>query len=188
MNIYMLGLVKTKILANEPQPRRLLVKTLTAVVGISADGPPGTIFSVRWQVTEKGAGRNLRVEEAAEASVLETPARGPTTPVGSHGNLPRTVRKPWVVAEIRHHSIPVGFVPRYRDTSTTTGPCAPAIREDTHEDQCDERDGRRPGKDIALLHRGTRLHCQARDPARRALLDHRRVARGSRGNSTVFGA
>lgn len=55
MNIYMPGLVKTKILANEPQPRRLLVKTLTAVVGISAERAARNVFSVMSQVTEKGA-------------------------------------------------------------------------------------------------------------------------------------
>ena len=46
LNLYMPGLVKTKILANEPQPMRAFVKLMNILVGISVEKSAGNVFSV----------------------------------------------------------------------------------------------------------------------------------------------
>lgn len=46
LNLYMPGLVKTKILANEPQPMRTIVKLLNSIIGISVEKSADNIFSV----------------------------------------------------------------------------------------------------------------------------------------------
>jgi NAD(P)-dependent dehydrogenase (short-subunit alcohol dehydrogenase family) len=46
LNLYMPGLVKTKILANEPQPMRAFVKFMNMVVGISPEQSAENIFFV----------------------------------------------------------------------------------------------------------------------------------------------
>lgn len=46
LNLYMPGLVKTKILANEPQPGRTFVKIMNMIVGISVEKAAENIFSV----------------------------------------------------------------------------------------------------------------------------------------------
>ena len=46
LNLYMPGLVKTKILANEPQPMRAFVKLMNIIVGISVEKSAENIFSV----------------------------------------------------------------------------------------------------------------------------------------------
>ncbi len=51
-NTYMPGLVKTKILANEPQPMRTLVKILNFIIGITPEKSAKNILSVINQVTE----------------------------------------------------------------------------------------------------------------------------------------
>ena len=46
LNLYMPGLVKTKILANEPQPMRAFVKLMNVLVGISVEKSAENVFSV----------------------------------------------------------------------------------------------------------------------------------------------
>ena len=46
LNLYMPGLVKTKIPANEPQPIRIFVKIMNMIVGISVEKAAEYIFSV----------------------------------------------------------------------------------------------------------------------------------------------
>ncbi len=46
LNLYMPGLVKTKILANEPQPMRAFVKLMNIIVGISVEKSAENIFNV----------------------------------------------------------------------------------------------------------------------------------------------
>lgn len=46
LNLYMPGLVKTKILVNEPQPMRAFVKLMNRIVGISVEKSAENIFSV----------------------------------------------------------------------------------------------------------------------------------------------
>jgi len=46
LNLYMPGLVKTKILANEPQPMRAFVKLMNILVGISVEKSAENIYSV----------------------------------------------------------------------------------------------------------------------------------------------
>lgn len=46
LNLYMPGLVKTKILANEPQPLRAFVKLMNVLVGISVEKSAENVFSV----------------------------------------------------------------------------------------------------------------------------------------------
>jgi NAD(P)-dependent dehydrogenase (short-subunit alcohol dehydrogenase family) len=55
MNIYMPGLVKTKILDNEPQPRRTLVKVMNVIVGIPVEKAADNVFSVLEEVSRTGA-------------------------------------------------------------------------------------------------------------------------------------
>ena len=43
-NVYMPGLVRTKILANEPQPMRLLVKIMNIIIGISVEKSAENVF------------------------------------------------------------------------------------------------------------------------------------------------
>jgi NAD(P)-dependent dehydrogenase (short-subunit alcohol dehydrogenase family) len=51
VNLYMPGLVKPKILANEPQPMRALVKVLNLVMGISVYKSAENIFTVMNDIT-----------------------------------------------------------------------------------------------------------------------------------------
>ena len=51
LNLYMPGLVKTKILANEPQPMRIFVKLLNMIVGISVEKSAENIYSVINEIT-----------------------------------------------------------------------------------------------------------------------------------------
>jgi NAD(P)-dependent dehydrogenase (short-subunit alcohol dehydrogenase family) len=53
LNLYMPGLVKTKILANEPQPGRTFVKIMNMIVGISVEKAAENIFSVINEITNK---------------------------------------------------------------------------------------------------------------------------------------
>jgi NAD(P)-dependent dehydrogenase (short-subunit alcohol dehydrogenase family) len=46
LNLYMPGLVKTKILANEPQPMRAFVKLMNYLVGISVEQSAENVFNV----------------------------------------------------------------------------------------------------------------------------------------------
>lgn len=52
INAYMPGLVKTKILANEPQPMRLFVQIMNMMVGITPEKSAENIFSVINQVVQ----------------------------------------------------------------------------------------------------------------------------------------
>ena len=52
LNLYMPGLVKTKILANEPQPGRTFVKLMNMIVGISVEKSAENIFSVISEITK----------------------------------------------------------------------------------------------------------------------------------------
>ena len=52
LNLYMPGLVKTKILANEPQPMRAFVKLMNLLVGISVEKSAENIFKVISEVVE----------------------------------------------------------------------------------------------------------------------------------------
>lgn len=53
MNVFMPGLVKTKILANEPQPMRLLVQILNLFVGLPVEKSAGEVADVVRRVTEQ---------------------------------------------------------------------------------------------------------------------------------------
>lgn len=53
LNLYMPGLVKTKILANEPQPGRTFVKIMNMIVGISVEKAAENIFTVINEITNK---------------------------------------------------------------------------------------------------------------------------------------
>ena len=44
MNVYMPGLVRTKILANEPQPMRLMVKIMNRIIGIPVEKSAENVF------------------------------------------------------------------------------------------------------------------------------------------------
>lgn len=46
LNLYIPGLVKTKILANEPQPMRAFIKVMNVIVGISVEKSAENVFSV----------------------------------------------------------------------------------------------------------------------------------------------
>ena len=52
-NIYMPGLVKTKILSNEPQPMRLFVQIMNKIVGITPEKAAKNIFSVLNEITQQ---------------------------------------------------------------------------------------------------------------------------------------
>ena len=52
LNLYMPGLVKTKILANEPQPMRSFVKLMNMIVGISVEKSAENIYSVYHEIAE----------------------------------------------------------------------------------------------------------------------------------------
>lgn len=58
LNLYMPGLVKTKILANEPQPMRTFVKLMNIIVGISVDKAAENIFSVITEIANNHKKRN----------------------------------------------------------------------------------------------------------------------------------
>ena len=67
MNLYMSGLVKTKILANEPQPMRAFVKLMNVIVGVSVEKAAENIYSVMNDVTinhKKGKCYSWRKERA----------------------------------------------------------------------------------------------------------------------------
>lgn len=53
LNLYMPGLVKTKILANEPQPGRTFIKIMIMIVGISVEKAADNIYSVLNEITTK---------------------------------------------------------------------------------------------------------------------------------------
>lgn len=53
MNLYMPGLVKTKILSNEPQPMRLLVQIMNVIMGITPQKSADNIFKIINIVTEQ---------------------------------------------------------------------------------------------------------------------------------------
>lgn len=55
VNIYIPGLVKTKILADEPQPRRTFVKVMNAIIGISTEKAAENVFAVLNDVERSGA-------------------------------------------------------------------------------------------------------------------------------------
>ena len=55
MNIYMPGLVKTKILADEPQPRRTVAKIMTTVIGIRTTKAAANVYSVHNEAARTGA-------------------------------------------------------------------------------------------------------------------------------------
>lgn len=52
LNLYMPGLVKTKIWANEPQPMRLFVQVMNKIVGISVEKAADNIFHVINEITK----------------------------------------------------------------------------------------------------------------------------------------
>jgi NAD(P)-dependent dehydrogenase (short-subunit alcohol dehydrogenase family) len=54
LNIYIPGLVRTKILANEPQPMRTFVKLMNLVIGIPVDKAADNVFSVMEEVSHSG--------------------------------------------------------------------------------------------------------------------------------------
>lgn len=54
MNIYIPGLVRTKILANEPQPMRTIVKIMNLVIGISVERAADNVYSVMGDVSRTG--------------------------------------------------------------------------------------------------------------------------------------
>ena len=63
----MSGLVKTKILANEPQPMRAFVKLMNVIVGVSVEKAAENIYSVMNDVTinhKKGKCYSWRKERA----------------------------------------------------------------------------------------------------------------------------
>jgi NAD(P)-dependent dehydrogenase (short-subunit alcohol dehydrogenase family) len=53
-NVFMPGLVKTKILADEPQPRRALVKLMNFIIGIPTEQSAADVVSVLDQVVREG--------------------------------------------------------------------------------------------------------------------------------------
>lgn len=53
MNVYMPGLVKTKILANEPQPMRTVARLMTALIGITPAKAAENVASVIEDVRTK---------------------------------------------------------------------------------------------------------------------------------------
>jgi NAD(P)-dependent dehydrogenase (short-subunit alcohol dehydrogenase family) len=52
MNLYMPGLVKTKILANEPQPSRLFVQIMNVLIGLTPEKAAENLFRVVNDITE----------------------------------------------------------------------------------------------------------------------------------------
>ena len=54
-NIYIPGLVRTKILANEPQPMRTVVRIMNLVIGIPVEKAADNIYAVFKQVASSGA-------------------------------------------------------------------------------------------------------------------------------------
>ena len=55
LNIFMPGLVKTKILANEPQPMRLVVQIMNVIMGITPERSASELVGTLRHVTERGA-------------------------------------------------------------------------------------------------------------------------------------
>lgn len=53
MNLYMPGLVKTKILANEPQPMHLFVQIMNVIMGLTPEKSANNIFKVMNEIVEK---------------------------------------------------------------------------------------------------------------------------------------
>ncbi len=54
INIYMPGLVKTKILSNEPQPMRTIVKVMNLIIGIPVEKATNNVVSVVGQIASSG--------------------------------------------------------------------------------------------------------------------------------------
>lgn len=54
MNLYMPGLVRTKILKNEPQPMRLLVQIMNVIMGLTPEKSAENIFKVINEIKTKG--------------------------------------------------------------------------------------------------------------------------------------
>ena len=69
MNVYMPGLVRTKILANEPQPMRLVVQIASALVGVSVAKAGDELARVAMQLRADG------VKDAYYARTKRKPAR-----------------------------------------------------------------------------------------------------------------
>lgn len=69
MNVYMPGLVKTKILASEPQPMRLVVQIVNAIVGVPVQKAGDELAWVAEQL------RADRVKDAYYARTKRKPAR-----------------------------------------------------------------------------------------------------------------
>ena len=69
MNVYMPGLVRTKILASEPQPMRLVVQIANAIVGVSVQKAGDELAFVAEQL------RADRVKDAYYARTKRKPAR-----------------------------------------------------------------------------------------------------------------
>ncbi|MBK8557773.1 MAG: hypothetical protein IPL65_19415 [Lewinellaceae bacterium] len=53
LNLYMPGLVKTKVLANEPQPMRAFVKLMNILMGITTEQSAENIFIVLNDIVSK---------------------------------------------------------------------------------------------------------------------------------------
>ncbi|MBI5650424.1 MAG: SDR family NAD(P)-dependent oxidoreductase [Chloroflexi bacterium] len=72
MNVYMPGLVRTKILANEPQPMRLVVQIANLVMGIPVEKSAENIFNVMNDVTQnKRKGAHYKWDKLKPALKLE---------------------------------------------------------------------------------------------------------------------
>jgi len=54
MNIYIPGLVRTKILSNEPQPMRTMVKVMNLIIGIPVEKAASNVVSVLGQIARSG--------------------------------------------------------------------------------------------------------------------------------------
>ena len=72
MNVYMPGLVRTKILANEPQPMRLVVQIANLVMGIPVEKSADNIFNVMNDVSQnKRKGAHYEWDKLKPAPTLE---------------------------------------------------------------------------------------------------------------------
>ena len=71
MNIYMPGLVRTKILANEPQPMRTMVKIMNLIVGIPVEKAADNVFAVVGDVIHRGSKGVTIVQQCPNAGDAE---------------------------------------------------------------------------------------------------------------------
>lgn len=79
MNVYMPGLVRTKILANEPQPMRFVVQMANLLMGIPVEKSAENIFSVMNDVTQnKRRGAHYEWDKLKPAPKLDMHPNDPS--------------------------------------------------------------------------------------------------------------